>query len=134
MAFIRSKLEQSAVVWHSSLTEGNRKDLERVQKTAVKIILKNRYSNYDEALKMLKMESLDDRRTKLCLKFAKKCLKHEKMKKLFPLSKKNHGMNTRLTEKFKVNKAKTERYRKSAIPYMQNLLNIEAQNIAQVLS
>ena len=36
--FIRSHLEQSSVVWHSSLTENNINDLERVQKTALKII------------------------------------------------------------------------------------------------
>ena len=41
--YVRSQLEQSAVVWHSSLTEENIADLERVQKTAVKIILKNKY-------------------------------------------------------------------------------------------
>ena len=34
--FIRSVLEQSATVWHSSLTEENKNDLERVQKSAVR--------------------------------------------------------------------------------------------------
>ena len=38
--FIRSILEQSATVWHSNITEENSSDLERVQKSAVKIILK----------------------------------------------------------------------------------------------
>ena len=38
--FIRSLLEQSAVVWHSSLNQENIDDLERVQKSALKIILK----------------------------------------------------------------------------------------------
>ena len=133
MAFIRSKLEQSAVVWHSSLTEKNRADLERVQKSAMKIILKGSYRNYQEALEMLKLESLDNRRTRLCLKFAKNCLKHEKMKMLFPLANQNHHMKRRLTEKFKVHYAKTERYRKSAIPYMQKLLNDDAKKIQQIL-
>ena len=41
--YIRSLLEQSATVWHSSLTEENRNDLERVQKTALKIILGEKY-------------------------------------------------------------------------------------------
>ena len=36
--FIRSILEQSATVWHSSITFENSSDLERVQKSAVKII------------------------------------------------------------------------------------------------
>ena len=34
-AFIRSKLEQSASVWHSSLSKCNEDDLERVQKSAL---------------------------------------------------------------------------------------------------
>ena len=41
--FIRSIMENSAVVWHSSLSENNRNDLERVQKSAVKIILDELY-------------------------------------------------------------------------------------------
>ena len=47
MLQIRSKLEQSAVVWHSGLAEKNKRDLERVQKSALKIILKDRYKNYN---------------------------------------------------------------------------------------
>ena len=134
MAFIRSKLEQSAVVWHSSLTQNNRQDLERVQKSAVKIILKNNYTSYEEALRVLKLESLDMRRTRLCLKFAKNCLKNEKMKTLFPLASKRHNMDTRLKEKFKVHKAKTERYRRSSIPFLQNLLNQDAKKVQKVLA
>ena len=38
--FIRSILEQSATVWHSSITAENSSDLERVQKSALKVILK----------------------------------------------------------------------------------------------
>ena len=34
--FIRSKLEYSCTVWHSSLTKTNESDIERVQKAAVK--------------------------------------------------------------------------------------------------
>ena len=44
--FIRSILEQSATVWHSSLSEENIKDLERVQKSAIRIILKEKYNGY----------------------------------------------------------------------------------------
>ena len=42
MLYIRSILEQSSVVWHSSLTQDNSDDLERVQKAAGKIILGNK--------------------------------------------------------------------------------------------
>ena len=40
--FIRSLLEQSATVWHSSLSQQNISDLERVQKSAMKIFLGNK--------------------------------------------------------------------------------------------
>ena len=39
--FVRSLLEQSATVWHSLLTKENTEDLERVQKNALRIILKD---------------------------------------------------------------------------------------------
>ena len=52
--FIRSSLEISSVVWHSGLVEKNRADLERVQKSAVKLILNERDLKYEDALKKLK--------------------------------------------------------------------------------
>ena len=85
---IRTKLEQSAVVWHSSLTKKNASDLERVQKAAIRVILKDKYQNYSDALSTLKLKSLEDRRDELCLKFAKNCLKVEKFKKFFPINNK----------------------------------------------
>ena len=44
--FVRSLLEQSATVWHSSLTQENSNDLERVQKSTVKIIMGHEYQGY----------------------------------------------------------------------------------------
>ena len=120
---IRSKLEQSAVVWHSSLTQRNENDLERVQKAALKVILRERYQNYGDALTTLRIKSLKDRREDLCLKFAKSCLKVEKFKKFFPLNKKDHVMSMRNSEKFALEKCGSVRYRDSALPYMKRLLN-----------
>ena len=62
--FVRSLLEQSATVWHSSLTEDNKSDLERVQKTALKVILGERYKSYQQALNLLGLETLNDRHSK----------------------------------------------------------------------
>ena len=42
---------------------------------------------------------------------------------MFPENKKMHKMETRNPEKYLVQHANTERLRKSAIIYMQNLLN-----------
>ena len=123
LTYIRSAIEQSAVVWHSSLTEINRKDLERVQKTAIKVILGSNYTTYKKGLKILNIQSLDERREALCLSFAKKCLKNEKVKNMFPLRKTNHCMEIRKMNKFKMIKANTKRYEQSAIPYMRRILN-----------
>ena len=125
MLQIRSKLEQSAVVWHSGLTEKNKRDLERVQKSALRIILKEKYIDYKNALNVMKMDSLEARRENLCLKFAKACVKNEKLSDLFPRNKINHLMEKRSKEIFYVKKARTERLRKSAIVNMQKLLNKE---------
>ena len=64
-------------------------DLERVQKIALKIILKEKYKNYENALNTLELETLKYRREKLCFAFAQKCLKNKKMKHLFPPDKTN---------------------------------------------
>ena len=120
---IRSQLEQSAAVWSSSLTEQNKADLERVQRSALKIILGPKYESYKKALVKLNIETLEERREYLCLKFAQKCTKNEKTKQMFPLNRKMYQMNTRNKEKYLVQYANTERLKKSAIVYMQNLLN-----------
>ena len=106
--FIRSILEQSATVWHSSITEENSSDLERVQKSAVKIILREKYSNYENALAQLGIESLDSRREHNCLNFARKCVKNKKLAQMFPENTKQHEMNTRHEEKYKVQFANTD--------------------------
>ena len=49
ISYIRSLVEQSSNVWHSSLTNENVVDLERVQKIALKIILKDKYKTYENA-------------------------------------------------------------------------------------
>ena len=121
--FIRSLLEQSATVWHSRLTEENSNDLERVQKSAMKIILQDKFIGYKNALNKLDLPTLSDRREQLCLSFALKCVKHPKTLKMFPLNDKTHEINTRNREKYEVQHANTERLKMSSIIYMQNLLN-----------
>ena len=121
--FVRSHLEQSATVWHSSLTEENCSDLERVQKSALKIMLGSKYNGYETSLTKLGIEKLSDRREQLCLNFAKKCVRNSKLTHMFPQNKKAHQMETRMPEKFKVYHANTERFKNSSIIYMQNLLN-----------
>ena len=104
MSHVRCKLEQSAPVWlwHHSLTKNDSASLEKAQKTAVlKVILKDRYKSYGDALKILKLHSFEQRRNKLTLNLAKSSLKLEKMKQLFPLNTNDHQMTIRNYEKFR---------------------------------
>ena len=133
-SFIRSRLEFGSFVWHSSLTKTNENDLERVQKSALKLILKDEYRDYKNALKVLAVESLFERREKLCLKFAKKCIKNENFRKLFPLRKTSHVMERRKTEKYLISNMNTEIYKKSAIPSMLRLLNEEDMRMKEALN
>ena len=92
--FCRSVLEQSCAVWHSSLTQENTDDLERTQKTFAKLVLREKYTTYEDALIKLNMESLSIRRQLLCLKFAKDGIKHEQLSDLLPINQKEHNMKT----------------------------------------
>ena len=49
------------------------------------------------------------------------------MKSLFPTLKRKHDMETRMNMKYVINKAKSEKYKMSAVPQMQRLLNKEYQ-------
>ena len=64
ISYIRSVLEKRAVVWLFSLTEQNKQDLEIVQKSACKVIFKNKYESYHTSLELLDLEDLNQRRTK----------------------------------------------------------------------
>ena len=121
--FIRSILEQSATVWHSSISSENSNDIERVQKSAIKMILQKQYKGYKKGLQTLGLDSLETRRSHLCLQFAKKCTQNKKLAHMFPENTKNHTMNTRNAEKYKVQHANTLRLQNSPIIYMQKLLN-----------
>ena len=111
----------------SRATLENLTDLEHVQKNALKIILQEDYQNYSQALEAIGLDSLFERREKLCLSFAKKCLKSPiiQVKNIFPLNKAPSTIDIRKPEKYHVNMARTNRYKKSAVPYMQRLLNNE---------
>ena len=117
---VRSILEFAAVVWHSGLTQINTSDIERVQKSALAIILGPKYTNYENALKLVKMETLKERRESFSLSFARKTAKtHPNWYEVD-----NKVINTRRqTSEFKNVTTRTKRFRKSAIPYLTSLLN-----------
>ena len=52
-----SILEQSSVVWGSSLSQENKDDLERTQKSFAKLVLRERYKDYEFSLMLLDLET-----------------------------------------------------------------------------
>ena len=121
--FIRSVTEYCSVAFHSSLTLEESNKLERVQKTCLKIILGEMYIDYDSALQMCGLETLHTRRETRCLNFSLKSIKHSRNQRLFPVNNRIHGQGLPSKEVFEVNWARTEKYKKSAIPFCQRLLN-----------
>lgn len=58
--FIRSLLEYCCVVFHSTLTLENIQDLERIQKTALRVIFGEAYQDYQSAFCQSGLETLLD--------------------------------------------------------------------------
>ena len=81
------------------------------------------YIDYQSALEMCGLTSLHERRKARCLNFSLKCIEHARNQRIFPVNTRTHGQGLISKEAFEVNWARTERYKKSAIPYCQRLLN-----------
>ena len=122
--FIRSKAEYCSVVFASSLTLEQKKKLENIEKTCLRIILQEMYIGYPEACEMLAILPLTARREARMLSYAKKCVKHPTNSRFFPRNPNDHvNPLIREREPFIVNFARTEAYRRSTVPTCQRLLN-----------
>ena len=126
---VRSVLELAVPVWQAGLTQQEISQIERVQRTALYIILGENYHSYENALELLECEKLSDRRYKLCANFVKKAAKHPQFQNWFCInSDPSPNFETRsdkFTSKNKYHpiKTRTDRYAKSPLPYLTNILN-----------
>ena len=96
---------------------------------ALYIILGDKYQSYSQALEKLNCEPLEVRRENLCLRFARKALRHEKYNKWFKTnSSKAEKPNSRASKVKKTSLVpvphRTARYRDSPLPYLTKLLNL----------
>ena len=107
--------------WQGGLTQEEKQYIERVQKSACYIILGKQYIGYQNALKLLKLESLESRRVKLSLKFALRAEKHQKFIKWFKPTHKTY--NTRNDSKYLNVRANNTRFLKSPLDFLTSLLN-----------
>ena len=119
--YCRSILEFAVPVWHSTITVYESNSIERVQKMALYIILGDEYRNYESALEKLGLETLDSRRTEICINFAKKAEKDIKFKHWF--REKSKVSTRQPAGKYWGPVTRTTRLKQSAIPYLTSLLN-----------
>ena len=124
---VRSVLELAVPAWHGGLTQAERLDIERVQKSALHIVLGSFYTSYNNALQVTNLESLENRRDKLCLKFALKAEKHPKFREWFKKNEKNVNTRQKMPKYCEV-KARLERFKNSPIAYLTNKLNEHYKN------
>ena len=127
---VRCVLELGVAVWQPGLTQAQGQQLERVQKCALYVIMGEEHSTYRNALEELECQTLSERRTKLCLNFAKKSEKHSRFGNWFEPAVANpqpvpntRSDKTSLQLKYKPVTVRTERYRDSPLPYLTDLLN-----------
>ena len=106
--------------WQGAICEAEKQDLERIQKSAFHIIsgittsfTKMHYKHY--------IETQEDRRLKLTLKFGLKAEKHQKFQKWFKPNVKSH--NTRhYVPKYCPVRANHARFAQSALSYLTGML------------
>lgn len=120
---VRPVVEYGAVVFHSSLTDEQNEELDRLQNSALKCI-------YGPGLSGRKMRALSGlttlrrRREDLCLKFAKKCAANSLFAGWFPLKTTRTSARTRKqTEMYKETKARCARLHNSPFFYFRRIFN-----------
>ena len=129
---IRSLTEYCSTAFHSSLSLRLSNKLEAIQKTCLRVILDVMYIDYTSALEMCSLKTLHDRREDRSLSFAIKSSCHRTNKSMFPLNPIQNTHSVRSHERFLVNKARTECYRKSTIPYLQRRLNEYTEKLLEM--
>ena len=123
--YIRPVLEYASPLWHSSITKHQIDHIELIQKRTCRIILiGSHYKSYAEALKMLELCSLVERREQLLRGFGENLLKSERHNNMLPApKKKRHGRDLKSAHQLDPPKCRTTRYRKSTIPAVVDRLN-----------
>ena len=103
------------------LTKAMTKKIEKVQKVSAFIILgKNAHFDYSTNLEILDLETLEERREKIALKFASKILKHPQHRNIFTFK---NSCATRSGREVVVPNYKTTRYETSTVPSLAKLIN-----------
>ena len=119
---IRSICEMACQVFHSGLTMNQSSDIEKIQKRALKLILGDQYSTYNEACSLMSAEPLSDRRDTLCLNFMKRTVKGGQHEDIF-MPKTGSNMTRSSNQLIREYTCNTQRYFNSPLVYLSRLYN-----------
>ena len=112
---VRPILEYACQVWHTCLTQECSDKIEKIQRRACRIL--SPHLTYSEALTYFKLRKLSDRRETLCKEYFTKVLRPDhKLHHLLPSARPVH-YSLRHTPVLPTPNIRTERHRKSFIPY-----------------
>ena len=119
-----------APAWCCMLTQQERQDIDRVAKVGLRIIFGQSYSGFENMLRVAGILRPTEQLFRMTSKFAVKSSKHPKFSHWFqPAPEKT--VNTRSsknTQVFASVPTRTERYKKSPIPYITELLNVKSKS------
>ena len=132
---LRPSTEYAVPLWHSGLTKDDSDKIESLQKKALMFILgctyidfKRHYKvgdellSYNDTLKKLELTTLKERREVLTTNFAITTAQSKLHEDMFT-KRKSQNIKTRNTFVIEEPFCYTDRYKKSAIPYMSRILN-----------
>ena len=122
--------------WGPQISRSESNMIERLLKTSLHIVFQDQYVSFKHSLKSAKLLSLRDRRKILITRFSKKCYNNEKFKLWFAENEmidpdiQNEHSETRRTRqpvptipRLKPVTCRTQRFARSSIPLMTQLLN-----------
>ena len=119
---ILSVVEQAQPYWAPMITKHESQLLERILKTALHVILQEKYVSFQNALKLTHLKSLSHRRKEIMYKFCKKAEKFDVFQNWF--SKSEPARQTRNNAPyFKPVTCRTSRYERSPLPTMTKNLS-----------
>ncbi|MCP5014880.1 MAG: hypothetical protein GY938_06290, partial [Ketobacter sp.] len=122
--FILPKLMYASPAWSSSINVTQKRQLERVQKRACRIILGQSYLNYENALTTLNLPNLTVLHLDALKRFGMNLLSNPRHQNLLPARLSPSTRTTRHHNTLEPIKApRTDRYKNSAIPTIVSIIN-----------
>ena len=120
--------EHGVVVWNSGVTKAQMKELEKIQRVALLIILGQNYVSYEKACHVFNLATLRERREQLCINFAIKLYKSDRSAQFFTKVKETKTRNTGklVEEPF----TRTKRCFQAPLNYLRRLVNQNSHRIS----